>query len=91
MCGIAGYIHFDSQMQAQPEKIKSMTDVIAHRGPDAEGYFVRLNLAFGHRRLSIIDLVSGAQPMHNEDKSISIIFNGEIYVSLRSDASCKGS
>lgn len=56
-----------------------MADRIIHRGPDQEGYYIDDNIALGHRRLSIIDLASGTQPMFNEDKSIVVVFNGEIY------------
>jgi asparagine synthetase B (glutamine-hydrolysing) len=56
-----------------------MTDVIFYRGPDGEGFYIHKNLALGHRRLSIIDLNTGDQPMFNDDNSIALIFNGEIY------------
>src|ERR1035437_9423609 len=59
--------------------IKKMTDIISYRGPDGEGFYIHNNLAFGHRRLSIIDLNTGDQPMFSDDNSIAIIFNGEIY------------
>lgn len=87
MCGIAGYINFDRTNPASPEILKKMTDIIAHRGPDGEGFHVNENIALGHRRLSIIDLVTGDQPMYNEDKSVVLIFNGEIYnyVELRDE------
>jgi asparagine synthase (glutamine-hydrolysing) len=69
--------------------IEQMCDVIEHRGPDDEGYFVRDEVALGMRRLSIIDLATGRQPMSNEDGTIWIIFNGEIYnhLELRQDLS----
>ena len=79
MCGIAGILHFDSDRKAETAVIKKMTDVIRHRGPDGEGQYINNNLALGHRRLSIIDLSTGDQPMFNEDGSIIVIFNGEIY------------
>jgi asparagine synthase (glutamine-hydrolysing) len=79
MCGIAGFWHFDSDRQADIGVLKQMTDSMKYRGPDGSGYVVNKNLAFGHRRLSIIDLASGEQPMFNLDKSIALIFNGEIY------------
>lgn len=79
MCGIAGFYHFDVDRVADSIKVKSMADAIAHRGPDGEGFFVQNNIALGHRRLSIIDLASGGQPMFSDDKSIIIVFNGEIY------------
>ena len=84
MCGIAGFI---SGSDNKKKIIKAMTDKIVHRGPDAEGFYVDDNIALGHRRLSIIDLNSGDQPIYNEDKSIVVIFNGEIYnyVELRDE------
>lgn len=77
MCGIAGYIALKDKNCE--EIIKLMTDVISHRGPDGFGHKVFSNLAIGHRRLSIIDLASGAQPMANDKENIWITFNGEIY------------
>ncbi len=79
MCGIAGYIHFDKNKKSDQLLLKKMTDVISHRGPDGEGFFVQNNLALGHRRLSIIDLKTGDQPMLNDDGTKAIVFNGEIY------------
>lgn len=76
MCGIAGFINNKGNKQ---EIIKKMTDRIIHRGPDAEGFYVDDDVALGHRRLSIIDLGGGDQPIYNEDKTKVIIFNGEIY------------
>lgn len=80
MCGIAGFIHYDPERKADQFVIKKMTDEVVYRGPDAEGYYISDNIAFGHRRLSIIDLSSGGdQPMFSEDRSIVLVFNGEIY------------
>src|SRR5882724_8341135 len=79
MCGIAGIFHFDSDKKVDSNVIKRMTDSQSHRGPDGEGFYVNGNIGLGHRRLSIIDLQRGAQPMFSEDRSIVIIFNGEIY------------
>jgi asparagine synthase (glutamine-hydrolysing) len=76
MCGIAGYI---SKNKPQKKILKKMTDRIAYRGPDSEGFYLDENIALGHRRLSIIDLNTGKQPIYNEDKNIVIVFNGEIY------------
>lgn len=76
MCGIAGYV---SSNKPKKTILKKMTDRIAHRGPDAEGFFLDEHAALGHRRLSIIDLSTGNQPIYNEDKSLVIVFNGEIY------------
>ena len=76
MCGIVGF----TGMRAGREAIlKAMTDAIAHRGPDGEGSYFGSGVALGHRRLSIIDLAGGAQPMFNEDNSLAVVFNGEIY------------
>ena len=76
MCGIAGFV---SKEKSKKKIIKKMCDKIKHRGPDGEGYYVDQNVALGHRRLSIIDLSTGDQPMFNEDESIVVVFNGEIY------------
>ncbi len=76
MCGIAGFISNDKKKK---EIIKKMADRISHRGPDGEGYYIDDYIALGHRRLSIIDVGRGNQPMYNEDKSLVIVFNGEIY------------
>ncbi len=76
MCGIVGYI---GKYKDKKKVIKGMNDRIIHRGPDSEGIYVDEKLALGQRRLSIIDLSTGDQPIYNEDKSILIMFNGEIY------------
>ena len=77
MCGIAGYINLKTK--AEEVVIKQMTDAIAHRGPDGFGHYLFENSAIGHRRLSIIDLAAGAQPMSNDKQTLYITFNGEIY------------
>ncbi len=77
MCGIAGIL--DQKNNIDQYRLKQMTDVMIHRGPDAEGFYIKDGVGLGHRRLCIIDLDSGGQPVHNEDKSIWVIFNGEIY------------
>ena len=74
MCGICGIIGLEDR-----NLVKRMCDVVSHRGPDDSGIFSDQNVVLGHRRLSIIDLVTGHQPMSNEDGSIWIVFNGEIY------------
>ncbi len=76
MCGIAGFIGKDKNKK---KIIKAMCDRIAHRGPDAEGFYVKGDVALGQRRLSIIDLEGGKQPMFSEDGKLVIVFNGEIY------------
>ncbi|MCA9732870.1 MAG: asparagine synthase (glutamine-hydrolyzing) [Deferribacteres bacterium] len=92
MCGIAGFINFGNGNQANERDLRRMCDVIIHRGPDEDGYFVYDNVALGMRRLSIIDLSTGKQPIPNEDKSIWIVFNGEIYnfPELRKELEAKG-
>ena len=86
MCGITGI--FD-RSGAAPDRalLARMTEALAHRGPDGAGYFVHEAAALGHRRLSIIDVEGGAQPMGNEDGSVQVVFNGEIYnfVELRKE------
>jgi asparagine synthase (glutamine-hydrolysing) len=91
MCGICGIVLFDGRT-VQPETIRSMTDSLAHRGPDASGCHFEPGIGLGHRRLSIIDLDSGHQPLSNEDESIWIVFNGEIYnyLELRAGLESKG-
>ncbi|MCA1563465.1 MAG: asparagine synthase (glutamine-hydrolyzing), partial [Acidobacteria bacterium] len=80
MCGIVGKLNLDGVSPVDPWLIQSMTDVIAHRGPDGEGKHVVGPVGLGHRRLAIIDLrPAGAQPMCNEDRTVWITFNGEIY------------
>lgn len=80
MCGIAGFIWRDRQRPADGAAVQSMCDMIAHRGPDDAGVFVRGPVALGHRRLSILDLSSaGHQPMVSADGRLVLVFNGEIY------------
>jgi asparagine synthase (glutamine-hydrolysing) len=78
MCGIAGFFP-NSGSDADRHLLKRMCDRIRHRGPDDEGFYFSPPMAMGIRRLSIIDLAGGKQPIHNEDKSIWIVLNGEIY------------
>jgi asparagine synthase (glutamine-hydrolysing) len=79
MCGICGKLEFDPEASVAPYLLKRMADAIVHRGPDDEGYYVKGQIGLGFRRLSIIDLSGGHQPLSNEDDSIWIVFNGEIY------------
>ncbi|MBP7507584.1 MAG: asparagine synthase (glutamine-hydrolyzing) [Prolixibacteraceae bacterium] len=79
MCGICGIYNFSKDNLVDRAIITRMTDAMVHRGPDEGSIFVKSNIGFGHRRLSIIDLVSGHQPVFNEDGSICVILNGEIY------------
>jgi asparagine synthase (glutamine-hydrolysing) len=79
MCGIAGVLHFDGS-PVHAEAVRRMMDVLSHRGPDGEGMYTSGPVALGHRRLAIIDLSpAGKQPMPNEDETIWVTFNGEIY------------
>lgn len=78
MCGIAGIVHF-GQINDAPRRVASMANSIAHRGPDDEGFWSDPDIALGFRRLSIVDLETGAQPMANEDGTVWVVFNGEIY------------
>jgi asparagine synthase (glutamine-hydrolysing) len=79
MCGICGKLNFDRNARIDPGLVPAMLDSIRHRGPDDEGIYSSGNVALGHRRLSIIDLKTGHQPLANEDGSVWIVFNGEIY------------
>jgi asparagine synthase (glutamine-hydrolysing) len=92
MCGICGKLEFDPEASVAPALVKRMADAIVHRGPDDEGYYIKGQIGLGFRRLSIIDLSGGHQPLSNEDGSIWIIFNGEIYnyQELRSELVSKG-
>ena len=89
MCGIAGFM---GQVENRAYVIRNMTEVITHRGPDSDGFFTDDNISMGFRRLSIIDLGAGHQPIYNEDKSLVLTFNGEIYnyKDLRKELIAKG-
>ena len=78
MCGICGILEIDGRL-VQRDTLKAMADTLAHRGPDDEGFYVCGRVGLAHRRLSIIDLEGGHQPLSNEDGTIWIVFNGEIY------------
>lgn len=78
MCGFVGFVGKQSKEEKR-KIIKDMANMIVHRGPDSDGYYIDDNVALGFRRLSIIDLDKGSQPIYNEDKSMVIVFNGEIY------------
>jgi asparagine synthase (glutamine-hydrolysing) len=79
MCGICGKMTFDREGRGNPVEIEQMLDLIRHRGPDDEGVYCGQQIGLGHRRLSIIDLSTGHQPLSNEDGTVWIVFNGEIY------------
>lgn len=79
MCGICGYIDYQNPIKSKKHIIHKMCDLLTHRGPDEFGYYFNENVGLGHRRLSIIDLAAGQQPMKNNRGDIWIVFNGEIY------------
>ena len=79
MCGIAGVIYSDPQRTPEPHVLRGMGDAIAHRGPDGYGELCEPGVGLIHRRLAIIDLAGGDQPIFNEDESLGVVFNGEIY------------
>ena len=92
MCGICGQFNFGNQERVFEERIRQMARAIVHRGPDDEGYFFDGNLGLGFRRLSIIDLSGGHQPMSDAEESVWVVFNGEIYnyLELRAELEAKG-
>src|ERR1043166_8467982 len=92
MCGIIGFINSDRRQPANKHTAHAMNDAIIHRGPDDEGFYFNGHVALGMRRLSIIDLAGGHQPISNEDGSVWVVFNGEIYnfQSLRAELLKRG-
>ena len=92
MCGIAGIAYLNKDRKVTRHELKSMTDTIVHRGPDDEGFFIDNNVGLGFRRLSIIDIQTGTQPMSNENETVWVIMNGEIYnfLDLRKELINKG-
>lgn len=79
MCGIVGCIDLQGRDRVAPDLTRAMADLIAHRGPDGDGFFDAPGVSLGMRRLSIIDVAGGDQPIFNEDRTIALVFNGEIY------------
>ena len=79
MCGVCGIFHYADGEKIDAGVLESMCDVIAHRGPDDAGYYINGNVGLAMRRLIVIDPTTGHQPLYNEDKSVSLVFNGEIY------------
>ena len=93
MCGISGKLYFDASRPVERDILERMNVVLAHRGPDDAGIYCDGQIGLAHRRLSIIDLSpAGHQPMSNEDATVWIVFNGEIYnfQSLRPDLLSRG-
>ncbi|PYV93923.1 MAG: asparagine synthase (glutamine-hydrolyzing), partial [Acidobacteria bacterium] len=92
MCGIAGVIKFGDGANVAPDLVRGMCSSMVHRGPDDEGIYTQGRVGIGMRRLSIVDLATGHQPISNEDNTIWIVFNGEIYnhAELRPDLEARG-
>ena len=79
MCGIAGIVDLRRARGVPEGVVRRMAQAIVHRGPDEEGYFNRPGVSLASRRLSIVGLADGQQPVFNEDRSISVVFNGELF------------
>src|SRR5881392_1137782 len=92
MCGIAGMIDLVGQRPVPDGSVQRMARALLHRGPDEEGFLVRPGLALAARRLSIVGLADGQQPIFNEDRSVSVVFNGELfdYVERREELRARG-
>jgi asparagine synthase (glutamine-hydrolysing) len=92
MCGICGIVFSDHTQPVDPGLIRRMADVIRHRGPDGEGYHIAPGVGLGFRRLGIVDLKTGDQPLYNEDRSVALLCNGEIYNApeLRAELEARG-
>src|SRR5581483_8058708 len=92
MCGIAGELLLRSGERARPDRVRAMCDVMVHRGPDDFGEFHAGEVALGMRRLSIVDVAGGSQPLGNEDGAVQVVCNGEIYNSpgLRDELAARG-
>jgi asparagine synthase (glutamine-hydrolysing) len=92
MCGIAGVLYAQRERQPDRQLLRRMADTLAHRGPDGEGFWAGRGVGLAHRRLSIIDLAGGAQPIANEDRTVHVVLNGEIYnhASLRASLAATG-
>src|SRR5438094_4003668 len=92
MCGICGDYNFGDLAPVEKESVERMNRTLVHRGPDDEGYYVDGPLGLGFRRMSIIDLSGGHQPMSDRDGSVWVVFNGEIYnfPELRSELQSHG-
>src|SRR4051812_10251261 len=75
MCGIAGIVNLVEPRAIEPQIVRRMAEAITHRGPDEDGFFFRPGLGMANRRLSIVGLADGKQPIHNEDHSVAVVFN----------------
>ena len=92
MCGIAGIVNLSEPTPIDPQIVRRMADAITHRGPDEDGFFFRPGIGMVNRRLSIVGLADGRQPIANEDRSVSVVFNGELfdYPEVKAQLSAKG-
>jgi asparagine synthase (glutamine-hydrolysing) len=92
MCGIAGIVDLAGQRPPTRSELAAMARQLSHRGPDGDGFYCRDAIGLAHTRLSIIDLAGGAQPIHNEDQTVWVVFNGEIfnYIELRAELEQQG-
>src|SRR2546425_1445052 len=92
MCGIAGIVNLSDQAPIDQRVIRAMAQALYHRGPDEDGFLFRPGLALASRRLSIVGLHDGRQPISNEDRTVSVVFNGELfdYPEMRADLSARG-
>src|SRR5271167_1160106 len=79
MCGIAGIFDYRGRAEIDRTLLRRMTDILGHRGPDGDGYHIEPGIGLGHRRLAIVDLATGDQPLFNEDRAVCVVYNGEIY------------
>ena len=79
MCGISGFVCFEGASDVDSDVLIRMSDTLVHRGPDSRGEHLDGNVAFANRRLSIVDLDGGSQPKYNEDGTVCVVYNGEIY------------
>src|SRR5262245_16134556 len=79
LCGISGLVYSDAERPVERAVLQRMNAAIRHRGPDSDGFYIRPQIGLAMRRLAIIDLQTGDQPLSNEDGSVWIVFNGEIY------------
>src|SRR2546425_5877497 len=92
MCGIAGMIDLEGRRNAPPEVVPRMASAIYHRGPDEDGYLEQPGLSLANRRLSIVGLADGKQPIRNEDGSVVVVFNGELfdYPEMKAELEARG-
>src|SRR5262245_27678661 len=92
MCGIAGIVHLEAPAPLDSDIVRRMAGALVHRGPDEDGFFERPGVHFANRRLSIVGLFDGRQPKSNEDQSVTVVFNGELfdYPEVRATLTSKG-